>query len=122
MWPTSVVTARDHSLRTVIFTVRNSSYGKGNVFTSVCHSVHRVVVYTPQAAPLADTPPPMATAANGTHPTRMHSCFGYVLSACPLWGGGGGTRASSVPVQTCSLGDPTQRHISKRMVGLLAFS
>ena len=33
---------------------------------------------TPQADPWADTPPPApqtATAADGTHPTGVHSCF-----------------------------------------------
>ena len=37
---------------------------EGNVFTPVCHSVHRGEVYTPW----------VATAADGTHPTGMHSC------------------------------------------------
>ena len=63
---------------------------EGKVFTPVCHSVHRRgTVYThlgrhlprqtpPRQTPLwADPPSPseMATAADGTHPTGMHSCF-----------------------------------------------
>ena len=82
---------------------------QGNVFTPVCHSVHRgrgCLADTPQAdipprqtPPRADTPilgrppeqtplpgrhpsppgrhpclPETATAADGTHPTGMHSC------------------------------------------------
>ena len=67
---------------------------QGNVFTGICHSVHRgrgCVADTPSGqTPLGrhppgthtlpsacwDTPPPRAaTAANGTHPTGMHSCL-----------------------------------------------
>ena len=40
---------------------------QGNVFTPVCHSVH--------GGCLADIPQQMATVADGTHPTGMHSCF-----------------------------------------------
>ena len=62
---------------------------KGNVFTSVCHSVHGGWQTPPWAdTPLTstcwDTPPaqcmlgytplPTATAADGTHPSGMHSC------------------------------------------------
>ena len=77
-----------------IVTVRNSSCGKGYVFTSVCHSVHRREC-TPSLGrhplarlPRADTPPgrhphETATAADGTHPTGMHSCF--TLYAGKIW-------------------------------------
>ena len=43
---------------------------KGTVFTPVCDSVHRGA-YTPGRQP----PPEMATAADGMHPTGIHSCF-----------------------------------------------
>ena len=72
---------------------------QGNVFTPVCHSVHKggsasvhagidpLGRHPPgQTPPQADTPlgrppgqitPPQqtATAAHGTHPTGMHSCY-----------------------------------------------
>ena len=65
---------------------------KGNVFTSVSHSVHRGVSASVHAgihtAPLMQvhspgkntplgryTPPMMVTAADGTHPTGMLSCY-----------------------------------------------
>ena len=70
-----------------LITVRKRSCGKV-MFSQACvkNSVHRGKVYTPQQAdtpsgqtpPKADTTPPspMATAADGTHPTGMHSsCF-----------------------------------------------
>ena len=31
-------------------------------------------------SPRADTPLPAATAADGTHPTRMHSCVSFVYA------------------------------------------
>ena len=71
-------TWRNHSSRCgfkevwiFIFTVCNSSC---YVFYR-CLSVHRGEVYTP----LRQTPssPEMATAADGTHPTEMHSCSFY---------------------------------------------
>ena len=63
---------------------RQMKLQKSNVCTPVSHSVHRGEVYTSQAdtphwadtLPLADHPPPeMATAADSTHPTGMHSCL-----------------------------------------------
>ena len=62
---------------------------KGNVFTSICHSVHSGGRCTPpgrhlpptQADPTRQTPPRTDTphlrrpAVDGTHPTGMHSCF-----------------------------------------------
>ena len=88
---------------------------QGNVFTPVCHSVHRGCItactgadtrllgrhipeYTGPPPPWADisqhalgqTAPPArhhlgqtATAADGTHPTGMHSCFHLNLT-CDL--------------------------------------
>ena len=62
---------------------------KGNVFTPLSHSVHMgglpqcMLGYTPPPTrpPWADTPRPKqtATAADGTHPTGMHSCFFFVF-------------------------------------------
>ena len=51
---------------------------KGNVFTSVCQEFCQGEVYTLLSRhPPADTPLPQqtATAADGTHPTGMHSCY-----------------------------------------------
>ena len=62
---------------------------QGNVFTPVCHSLHRGIsasVHAEIHTPWADTPlsrhppgrhlpPPAITAADGKHPTGMHSCF-----------------------------------------------
>ena len=68
-------------------------YRQGNVFTPVCHSVHGGggggwQADTPWTdTPQADTPPPgrqtppgTATAADDTHPTRMHFCRHYVVA------------------------------------------
>ena len=64
-----------------LITVRNSSCGK--VFTRIYHSVHRGEVYNPlgrhpcrtDTSCRTDTPPPgMATAADSTHSTGIHSC------------------------------------------------
>ena len=62
----------------LVVTVRNSSCRKVMFFTPVCDSVHWGC--TP---PLADTPPEMATAADGMHPTGMHSCF-HIPLRCAL--------------------------------------
>ena len=67
----------------------------GNVFTPICHSVHRgqclpqcILGYTPPKAdphwadpPWPDTTPhqQMATAADSVHPTGMHSCFMFKM-------------------------------------------
>ena len=71
---------------------------EGYVFTPVCHSVHKGVLpqcmlgcqpqWTmqhpqdqahhppgPCTSPGPGTPPEMGTAADGTHPTEMHSCL-----------------------------------------------
>ena len=49
------------------------------MFSQACvkNSVHKGVYTHPLDTPLpwADTPPPAATTADGTHPTGMHSCF-----------------------------------------------
>ena len=53
---------------------------QGNVFTRVCHSVHRGgeagVVSGRQTSPWqADTTPPPQGRPDGTHPTVMHYCY-----------------------------------------------
>ena len=68
---------------------------QGNVFTPVCQSFcsqgvsasvhagkHPPGRYTPlgwYTLPRAGTPPTTVTAADGTHPTEVHSCWKYVL-------------------------------------------
>ena len=47
---------------------------KGNVFTPVCDSVHRGEVTPPGQTPLYPLPE-TPTAADGTHPAGMHSCY-----------------------------------------------
>ena len=68
---------------------------EGNVFTPVCHSVHRGCIpacigadtLSGQTPPWSDTPlgrhhpPQTATPADGTHPTVMHTCFTNSFSA-----------------------------------------
>ena len=70
-----------------IFTARKQSLGQGNIFTSVCHSVHGGVC-TRGACMLggmrgwgggACLAGETATAAGHTHPTGMHSCSGWDL-------------------------------------------
>ena len=77
-----------------IFTARKRSLRQGNVFTPVCHSVHReclphcMLAYTPfrQNPPWADTPPPprqtppYGQQAAGTHPTGMNTCLLWNIS------------------------------------------
>ena len=60
---------------------------EGYVFAPVCHSVHgggvSVSVHAGiHPSPSSRHPPPQqtATAADGTHPTGMHSCIYFVLS------------------------------------------
>ena len=48
---------------------QRSKVRQGSVFTRVCHSVHRAARHGP---PL---PTVTTTAADGTHPTGMHSCY-----------------------------------------------
>ena len=98
----------------LIFTARKRSLGQGNVFTSVCDSVHRegvsaplyAGIHTPLAnTPKADTPPSSDTMgygqqAGGTHPTGMHTCYRLQMkfvkvmfsqvSVCPQGGVHGG--------------------------------
>ena len=73
-----------------IFTSRKRSLGQGNVFTSMCHSVHRgggrpgglgrlPRSRSPRSRPPRQTlpgcrPPGIHQQAGGTHPTGMHSC------------------------------------------------
>ena len=63
-------------------TARKRSLGQGNIFTPICHSVHRGVPARGGACsrgvPGRD-PPRTVTAAGGTHPTGMHSCFWIYL-------------------------------------------
>ena len=87
-----------HNLQFFVITARKRSLGQGNMFTPVCHSVHRGGVhdqvppgtrYTPpcdQVHPLPDQvhpawdqvhpPGPVryGLRAGGTHPTGMQSC------------------------------------------------
>ena len=89
----------------IIFTARKQSLGQGNIFTPVCHSVHRGGVPGPggcfvpgctcswgvpgpwgvcllprgvpgpRGMPGGDPPLRTATVAGGTHPTGKHSCW-----------------------------------------------
>ena len=68
--------------RTPLITAHKRSLGQGNMFTGVCLSTgvsSRGGVPGPRGGaccrgvPGGD--PPTATAAGGTHPTGMHSCF-----------------------------------------------
>ena len=87
-----------------VITARKRSLGQGNIFTPVCHSVHRGWVVSqhalqvvsqhalqqgglllggclvrgvgvPGGDPPDQAPPRTAIAAGGTHPTGMHSCL-----------------------------------------------
>ena len=65
--------------KNAIFTVRKRSLGQGNVFTSICHSVHEGGGSASGGEGWADPPPPSDTTgygqrAGGTHPIGMHSC------------------------------------------------
>ena len=76
---------------------------QGNVFACVCHSVHKgggvsasvhTGIHTPlgrhtpmRRHPTGQTPPPpqqTTTAADGTHPTGMHSCC-YLKIFCIVY-------------------------------------
>ena len=67
---------------TLVITARKRSLGQGNIFAPACHSVHggggtwsRWGVPASEGGAWWIPPPPrMATAADGTHPTGMHSC------------------------------------------------
>ena len=67
----------------LIVTVRNSSCGKV-VFTGVCLSKGGGAHPPPGQTP--SPPPEMAAAADGTHPTGMHSCFENVSTQVLLSG------------------------------------
>ena len=74
-----------------VVTARKPSLGQGNIFTPVCHSVHREGACSrggclllgggvpapggPAQGVPGEDPPRTATAAGGTHPTGMHSCL-----------------------------------------------
>ena len=81
----------------LVITSRKLSLEQGNIFTPVCHSVHRGglvrgvlsggvpgprgVCYggsAPGGVPGGDLPR-MGTAEGGTHPTGMHSCVSVNL-------------------------------------------
>ena len=47
------------------------------LFTGVCVCIPAC---TGTDTPLGQNPPPTATAADGTHPTGMHSCFEYIFA------------------------------------------
>ena len=50
------------------------------MFTGVCLSTGGGGGMSgPGGVPGGEPPPPTATAAGGTHPTGMHSCFGFVI-------------------------------------------
>ena len=62
------------------------SFGQGNIFTSVCHSVHRRGGLVPggfsnfsgrvlQFFGGGVSPPEYSQRSAGTHPTGMHSCY-----------------------------------------------
>ena len=59
---------------------------EGYVFTPVCHSVHGGGASVPQDYPPPEQAPPpraeTATAADGKHPTGMHSCFNMLMDEC----------------------------------------
>ena len=71
-----------------VVTVRNSSCGK--VMFYRCLSVQGGGVHPPakQPNPGQNPPPPMATAADGTHTTGMHSCFFLFLPPATKLGQG----------------------------------
>ena len=61
-----------------MFTARKRSLGQGNIFTPVCHSIHGGGVPGPGGCAWW-RPPGAATAAGGTHPSGMHSCFNELI-------------------------------------------
>ena len=59
--------------------------GQGYIFTGICHSVNRGGVCSGGCLLLGGAwwrPPRMATFADSTHPTGMHSCFSLCLPSC----------------------------------------
>ena len=77
-----------------IFTARKRSLGQGNIFTSVCHSVHRGggVCATHAPSPQACTPkahmPPPGTHVPPAHTPRRHVCPRADSTRCGQWAGG----------------------------------
>ena len=64
------------------FYLPQRSLGQGNVFTHVCHSVHRGEGGSAQPPPDADPPglgrpPRYSQQAGGTHPAGMYTCSPY---------------------------------------------
>ena len=82
VWKTTKFKMLDHwplqSTEHKLITARKRSLGQGNVFTPVCHSVHRGGVSQNTMGwgqiPLGRPPPETAIEADGTHLTGMHSC------------------------------------------------
>ena len=58
-------------------TARKRSLGQGNMFTDVCLSTGGV---PGPGGCLVEIPPRTATAAGGTQPTGMHSCFTFEIT------------------------------------------
>ena len=67
---------------------KHTTAREGNVFRSMCHSVHRgVSVQSPEAKSLSGGGHLVAvTAVVGTLPTGMHSSFVLFLCVCPPGG------------------------------------
>ena len=96
-----------------IFTVRKRKLRKFNVLTPVCPSFCSRggggEVCTPssrqtppgQTPPWADTPRQTATAAGGTHPTGMHSCFRFIFQIYCLITGRNEVLAKVIFSQAC---------------------
>ena len=110
LWWICLTWTRYYILNCTTFYGPQTKSRKGNVFTSVCQEFcPRGKVYTPWAdTPQADTPPgqtpprqtpppqadtphrqtpprQMATAADGTHPTGMHSCCLWIGKQLCSW-------------------------------------
>ena len=58
-----------------VITASKRSLGQGNMFTDVCLSTGGGWSRGAWSGVPGGDPPPTATAAGGTHPTGMHSCF-----------------------------------------------
>ena len=74
-WPGFNLEVLLFQTNTLIYYRPQTKLRKGNVFTPVCDSVHGGV-YTPwtHTHTPGHPPPETVTAADGTHPTGMHSC------------------------------------------------
>ena len=69
-----------------IIAARKRSLGQGNIFTPVCHSVHKggstgQVPPRDQVHPRAVHAGRYGQQAGGTHPTGMHSCLIIIVDA-----------------------------------------